>query len=116
MRKTKPGQSILALYDLERGANHPETEVTTLRSLRELDSKSRDHHSSGHHRFIQTIDDNVLQKLASIAERKGITVQALIRSVIIPEWPGCREGKPSRIATSATSAVLHTSQSRSTRR
>jgi hypothetical protein len=37
-------------------------------------------------KFMQTLNQNIHKKLAQIAETRGITVQELIRAVIIPEW------------------------------
>ena len=37
-------------------------------------------------KFLQSIDDKVYGKLEKVAEKRGITVQELIRAVIIPDW------------------------------
>ena len=37
-------------------------------------------------KILQTIDDAVYGKLEKIARKKGITVQELIRAVIVPDW------------------------------
>lgn len=37
-------------------------------------------------KFIQTINDKVFATLQDIAEKKGISVQELIRAVIVPDW------------------------------
>ena len=37
-------------------------------------------------KFMQTLDESVYQRLKMIAEQRGITIQELIRAVIIPEW------------------------------
>jgi len=37
-------------------------------------------------KFMQTLDDSVYRKLKEIAKQRGITIQELIRAVIIPEW------------------------------
>ena len=37
-------------------------------------------------KFMQTLDDDIFQKLNEIAQKRGITIQELIRAVIIPEW------------------------------
>jgi hypothetical protein len=37
-------------------------------------------------KFMQTLDDDIFKKLTGIANSRGITVQELIRAVIIPEW------------------------------
>ncbi|MEO9307493.1 MAG: hypothetical protein ABI342_04170 [Nitrososphaera sp.] len=37
-------------------------------------------------KILQTMDDSIYDKLEKIAKRKGITVQELIRAVVIPTW------------------------------
>jgi hypothetical protein len=37
-------------------------------------------------KFMQTLETEILNKLTDIAKERGITVQELIRAVIIPEW------------------------------
>ena len=37
-------------------------------------------------KFMQMIDPSVFADLESIAEGRGISVQELIRAIIIPEW------------------------------
>ena len=37
-------------------------------------------------KFMQTLDDIIYRELAKIAKRRGITIQELIRAVIVPEW------------------------------
>ena len=37
-------------------------------------------------KFMQTLDNEIFNKLTEIAKEKGISVQELIRAVIIPEW------------------------------
>jgi len=37
-------------------------------------------------KFMQTLSPEIHEKLSKIAEERGIKVQELIRSVIIPEW------------------------------
>jgi len=37
-------------------------------------------------KFMQTLDQTVYDKLQKIARERGITIQELIRAVIIPEW------------------------------
>jgi uncharacterized protein (DUF111 family) len=37
-------------------------------------------------KFIQTLSENVFEDLKKIAQKKGISVQELIRAVIIPEY------------------------------
>jgi len=35
---------------------------------------------------MQTLDDIIYRELEKIAKRRGITIQELIRAVIVPEW------------------------------
>ncbi len=35
---------------------------------------------------MQTLDDTIYRELEKIAKRRGITIQELIRAVIVPEW------------------------------
>ena len=35
---------------------------------------------------MQTLEEEICNKLTTIAKERGITVQELIRAVIIPEW------------------------------
>ena len=37
-------------------------------------------------RFMQTLDERVYTRLAEMATKRGITIQELIRAVIIPDW------------------------------
>ncbi|MCW4019174.1 MAG: hypothetical protein NWF00_10950 [Candidatus Bathyarchaeota archaeon] len=37
-------------------------------------------------KFMQTLEEEIHNKLIEIAKQRGITVQELIRAVIIPEW------------------------------
>ena len=37
-------------------------------------------------KFLQSIDDSIFEKLDRHAAKKGITVQELIRAVIVPNW------------------------------
>jgi len=37
-------------------------------------------------KFMQMIDPSVYSELEALAEEKGISVQELIRAIIIPEW------------------------------
>jgi len=37
-------------------------------------------------KFLQTIDDSIHSRLEKLAKKRGITVQELIRAVIIPSW------------------------------
>jgi hypothetical protein len=44
-------------------------------------------------KFMQTLDQEILDSLTQIAKERGITVQELIRAVIIPEWLQSHEAK-----------------------
>jgi hypothetical protein len=35
---------------------------------------------------MQTLDDTIYKELEKIAKRRGISIQELIRAVIVPEW------------------------------
>ncbi len=37
-------------------------------------------------KFMQTLDDQVYRDLSRFAQARGVTVQGLIRAVIVPEW------------------------------
>jgi sRNA-binding carbon storage regulator CsrA len=37
-------------------------------------------------KFMQTLDEEIYNKLQEIANSRGITIQELIRAVIIPDW------------------------------
>ena len=37
-------------------------------------------------KFMQTLNDNMFRELEKMAKQRGITVQELIRAVILPEW------------------------------
>ena len=37
-------------------------------------------------KFMQSLDDEIYNKLQGLAKNRGITIQELIRAVIIPEW------------------------------
>ena len=37
-------------------------------------------------KLLQTIDDAIYSRLEKLAKKRGITVQELIRAVIIPSW------------------------------
>ena len=44
-------------------------------------------------KFMQTLDDEIYNRLQEIANERGITIQELIRAVIIPDWLKQREKK-----------------------
>ncbi|HZD12436.1 MAG TPA: hypothetical protein VE177_02830 [Candidatus Binatus sp.] len=35
---------------------------------------------------MQTLDDFIYKELEKVAKKRGITIQELIRAVIVPEW------------------------------
>ncbi len=37
-------------------------------------------------KFMQTLNDPMYRELEKVAQKKGITVQELIRAVIVPDW------------------------------
>ncbi len=37
-------------------------------------------------KFMQTLDDMIYRELEKVARKRGITIQELIRAVIVPEW------------------------------
>ena len=37
-------------------------------------------------KFMQTLDEHVYRELGKFAEQRGVTIQGLIRAVIVPEW------------------------------
>ncbi len=37
-------------------------------------------------KFMQTLDDTIYKELEKLAKRRGISIQELIRAVIVPEW------------------------------
>jgi hypothetical protein len=41
---------------------------------------------------MQTLEDTVYRDLEKIAKRRGITIQELIRAVIVPEWVNVHNG------------------------
>jgi hypothetical protein len=47
---------------------------------------SRETEGSTLPKFMQTLDDLIYRELEKIAKRRGITIQELIRAVIVPEW------------------------------
>ena len=42
-------------------------------------------------KFMQTLDDHVHRELGKFAEQRGVTIQGLIRAVIVPEWISSQE-------------------------
>ncbi len=37
-------------------------------------------------KFMQSLNDHMYKELEKLAKQRGITVQELIRAVILPEW------------------------------
>jgi predicted DNA-binding ribbon-helix-helix protein len=37
-------------------------------------------------KFMQTLNDSMYKDLEKVAKQRGITVQELIRAVILPDW------------------------------
>ncbi|HYY90382.1 MAG TPA: CopG family transcriptional regulator [Candidatus Dormibacteraeota bacterium] len=37
-------------------------------------------------KFMQTFDDSIYRELEKEAKRRGVSIQELIRAVIVPEW------------------------------
>lgn len=37
-------------------------------------------------KFMQTLDEEIYNQLQKISSNRGITIQELIRAVIIPDW------------------------------
>ena len=37
-------------------------------------------------KFMQTLDEEIYNQLQEVARKRGITIQELIRAVIIPDW------------------------------
>ncbi len=52
---------------------------------------------------MQTLDDIIYRELEKVAKKRGITIQELIRAVIVPEWVNghnggeARESPPSKL-------------------
>ena len=47
-------------------------------------------------KFMQTLDDTIYRELEKIAKRRGISIQELIRAVIVPEWVTGHNGTDAR--------------------
>ena len=43
-------------------------------------------------KFMQTLDDTIYKELEKVAKRRGISIQELIRAVIVPEWVSGHNG------------------------
>lgn len=44
-------------------------------------------------KFMQTLNDHMYRELEKIAKKRGVTVQELIRAVVLPDWMAEQEGK-----------------------
>ncbi len=45
-----------------------------------------DYQSENTHKFMQTMSSHAYRDLDGFAKEKGITIQQLIRAIVIPEW------------------------------
>jgi hypothetical protein len=45
---------------------------------------------------MQTLDDVIYRELEKVAKKRGITIQELIRAVIVPEWINVLNGVPAK--------------------
>lgn len=45
---------------------------------------------------MQTLDDIIYRELDKVARKRGITIQELIRAVIVPEWVNGHNGNQNR--------------------
>jgi len=50
-------------------------------------------------KFMQTLNESVYEELEKTARKKGITLQELLRAVIIPEWVQKQERREKRRET-----------------
>ena len=57
-------------------------------------------------KFMQTLEIGVYRRLNSIANEKGITVQELIRAVILPEWMAKNGIKPAKSRATKTHRLV----------
>lgn len=42
------------------------------------------------HKFIQTLDNKPFREVKKFGKKRGITLQQMLRAVVIPEWLGNR--------------------------
>jgi hypothetical protein len=47
---------------------------------------------------MQTLDDLIYRDLEKVAKKRGITIQELIRAVIVPEWITGHDGDPKDVS------------------
>lgn len=52
-------------------------------------------------KFMQTIDDTIYRELEKMAKQRGISIQELIRAVIVPEWVTGRHQSEAKEARTA---------------
>ena len=45
---------------------------------------------------MQTLDDIIYKELEKVAKKRGISIQELIRAVIVPEWVNGHNGNTSK--------------------
>ena len=45
---------------------------------------------------MQTLDDIIYRELEKVAKKRGITIQELIRAVIVPEWINGHNGNENK--------------------
>lgn len=53
---------------------------------------------------MQTLDDIIYRELEKVAKKRGITIQELIRAVIVPEWITGHDGVDAKEVPSGKSA------------
>ena len=51
-------------------------------------------------KFMQTLDDSIYRELEKDAKRRGVSIQELIRAVIVPEWVTDQTGSEAKEAPS----------------
>ncbi len=45
-------------------------------------------------KFMQTLNDRMYKEIEKMAKKRGVTVQELIRAVVLPEWLAQQEEAP----------------------
>ncbi len=56
-------------------------------------------------KFMQTLDDIIYRELEKVAKKRGITIQELIRAVIVPEWINGHNGSETKDVPPAKSGA-----------
>ncbi len=56
-------------------------------------------------KFMQTLDDMIYRELEKVAKKRGITIQELIRAVIVPEWINGHNGGETKDLSPAKSGT-----------